>query len=272
VSNLSVPSAVELISVHVPKTAGSTFGKFILPQIYASEQILYDYDYLPIDTLIQKGRLTTETRVIHGHFPAKKYREYYPNAKIVIWLRNPIILLISAYYFWMTLNPDHLILNKDYRYVVENKLDLSEFVKQSFTHNLTSNYFAKGMKLTDFYFVGIQEFFRDDLNDIQNSLGWPPFKVMTSNRNSYENYQDKVMDSLTNQSLIKKIIECNSADMEMYQEALSLRTQRKGLSTSIEMYELSLKESQSRLKYNSCKEAKLNKCSGLGSEHGVNPP
>lgn len=270
--NLSLSSTVELISVHLPKTAGSTFGKVILPQIYPRSQILYDYDDLPINTLIQKSQLTTETRVIHGHFPATKYREYYPNAKIVIWLRNPILLLISAYYFWMTLNPDHLILNKDYRYVVENKLDFADFVKQSFTHNITSNYFVKGMKLTDFYFVGLQEFFRDDLNDIQNSLGWPPLKVLSSNCNSYDNYQDKVTDSLTNESLVKKIVSLNSADIEMYQEALRLRTQRKGLSSSIEMYELSLKESQSRLKYNSCKEAKLNKCSGLGSEHGVNPP
>lgn len=270
--NLSLSSTVELISIHLPKTAGSTFGQVILPQIYPPSQILYDYDDLPINTLIQKGQLTTETRVIHGHFPAKKYREYYPNAKIIIWLRNPVLLLISAYYFWMTVNPDDHILNENYRYVVENKLDFSDFVNQSFTHNIISTYFTTGMKLTDFYFVGIQEFFRDDLNDIQKSLGWPPLKVFSSNRNSYDNYQDKVMDSLTNESLVKKIVSLNSADMEMYKEALSLRTQRKGLSSSREMYELSLKESQSRLKYNSCKEAKLNKCSGLGSEQGVNLP
>ena len=271
-SNLSVSSGVELISVHLPKTAGSTFGKVILPQVYPPSQILYDYDGLPINTLIQKGQLTTETRVIHGHFPAKKYREYYPNAKMVIWLRNPILLLISAYYFWMTLNPAHFILNKDYRYVVENKLDFADFVNQSFTHNITSNYFAKEVKLTDFYFVGLQEFFRDDLNDLQNSLGLPPLKVLTSNRNSYDNYQDQVIDTLNNQSLIDKIVAFNSADMKLYKEALSLRYQRKGISNFIEMYEQSLKESQSRLRYNSCKELQLNKCSGLRSEQGVNPP
>lgn len=270
-SNLSVPSAVELISVHVPKTAGSTFGKLILPQIYAPEQILYDYDYLPIDTLIQKGQFTTETRVIHGHLPAKKYREYYPHAKIVIWLRNPILLLISAYYFWMSLNPEHLILNKDYRYVVENKLDFYDFVKQPFAHNMIFNYFTKGMKLTDFYFVGIQEFFTDDLNDIKNKLDWPPLKSTTSNRNYYDNYHDRVMDIFNNKSLLKTIIDINSADMELYKEALSLRYQRKGLSNFIEMYEQSLKESQSRLRYNSFPAEKLTQ-SSLCSEQGVNPP
>ncbi len=267
-----MPSAVELISVHVPKTAGSTFGKAILPQIYPPDHILYDYYDLPIDTLIKEGQLTRETRVIHGHFSAQKYREYYPNTKIVIWLRNPILLLISAYYFCITPSYDNVFFDENHRYVVENQLNLSEFVNQPFTDNMIYNYFAKELKLTDFYFVGIQEFFRDDLNDLQNSLGWPPLKVLSSNRNSYDNYQDKVMDTLNNQSLIDKIVSLNSADMELYKEALSLRYQRKGLSSSIEMYEQSLKESQSRLRYNSCKELQLNKYSGLLSEQGVNPP
>ena len=268
-SNLSVPSAVELISVHLPKTAGSTFGYVVLPQVYASNQILYDYENLSINTLIQKGQLTTETRVIHGHFPAKKYREYYHNAKMVIWLRNPILLLISAYYFWLSFKDNFF--NEQHRHVVENKLNLAEFSENA-PGNMVSNYYAKGMKLSDFYFVGIQEFFRDDLNDLKNNLGWPPLKVLSSNRNSYDNYQDKVMDTLNNQSLIDKIVAFNSADMKLYKEALSLRSQRKGLSNFIEMYEQSLKESQSRLRYNSCKELQLNKCSGLRSEQGVNPP
>ncbi len=265
-------SSVELISVHIPKTAGSTFGKVILPQIYPKHSILYDYDFLPINTLIEEGKLTTQTRVIHGHFSIEKYQLYFNNAKRVVWLRNPIILLISAYFFWMASGRDHIFFNKNHRYVVENKLDFSDFVKQPFTHNMISNYFANGMKLTDFYFVGIQEFFIDDLNDIKNKLGWPTLEFTTSNRNSYENYQDKVMDILTNQSLVKNIVSLNSADMDIYQEALSLRSQRKGLSSFIEMYELSLKESQSRLRYNSFKEPQLNNGSGLGSKQGVNPP
>lgn len=264
-------SSVELISVHIPKTAGSTFGNVILPQIYRQNSILYDNDFLPIETLIKEGKLTQKTRVIHGHFSVEKYREYFPNAKMVMWLRNPILLLISAYYFWISSSIDN-IRNENHRYVVENKLDFSAFVKEPFTHNIISNYFAKGMKLTDFYFVGIQEFFIDDLNDLKQKLGWPTLEVTRSNRNSYENYQDKVMDILTNQSLVKNIVSLNSADMDIYQEALSLRTQRKGLSSFIEMYELSLKESQLRLRYNSFKEPQLNNGSGLGSKQGVNPP
>ena len=158
-TNLSLPSSVELISVHLPKTAGSTFGKILLPPIYPQNQILYDYDNLPINILIEQGKLRTETRVIHGHFPAQKYREYCPYAKIVIWLRNPINLLISLYYFGFSFTDRFFDAN--HRYVVENKLSFSDFLNQPFTHNIVSNDYAKGMKLTDFYFVGIQAFFRE---------------------------------------------------------------------------------------------------------------
>ena len=270
-TNLSLSSGVELISVHLPKTAGTTFGQKILPQIYQRDKILYDSHSLPIETLIREGKFTTKTLAIHGHFPAKKYREYCPNAKMVIWLRNPILLLISAYYFLSSFTDNFF--DKNHQYVVENKLNFSDFLNQPFIDNTASNYFAKEMKLTDFYFVGIQEFFRDDLNDLKNMLGWPTLKVSVANRNFYDNYQAKVIDILNNPSLVKKILSIQSADMELYQEALSLRSQRKGLSSCIEMYELSLKESQSRLRrYNSFKELQLNNCSDLGSEQEVNAP
>ena len=51
---------------------------------------------------------------------------------------------------------------------------------------------------------------------------------MTINRNLYENYQDKVMDILTNKSLVKNIVALNSADMALYQKALNLRVQQRG--------------------------------------------
>ena len=236
-------TSLELISVHLPKTAGTTFGKVILPKIYPQHSILYDYDFLPINTLIQQGKLTTQTRVIHGHFSIEKYRGYFNNAKRVIWLRNPIILLISAYFFWMVSGRDNIFYDENHRYVVENKLEFADFVNQPFTHNILSNYFTKNMKLTDFYFVGIQEFFKNDLNDLKNMLDWPRVKVSVANQNYYNDYQAKVMDILNNKSLVKKIVRIQSLDMELYQEALKLRCQRKGLSSCIETYELSLKES-----------------------------
>lgn len=267
-NNLSWLSEVELISVHVPKTAGSTFGYKILPQVYKSEEILYDNNFLPVNKLIQTGQLRRETKVIHGHFSLTKYLEYCPHSRVVIWLRNPILLLISAYYFWMSFKIDN-IRDPNHRYVVESKMSFCDFVNQPFTQNITFNYFAKGLKVNDAYFVGIQEFFMDDLKNLKNKLGWPPLKVCTSNRNFSEEYQNNVREILLNKILVKNIIDINNADIELYQEALSLRSQRKGISNTLEMYELSLQELQSRLRYNLRKEPKLNNGNSL-SERGQN--
>lgn len=80
------------------------------------------------------------------------------------------------------------------------------------------------------------------------------------------------MDIVNNQSLVRKMVAIQSADIELYQEALRLRTQRKLLSSELLMYELALKKSHSRLKYNSCNESKLNNCSDLCSKKGLHPP
>ena len=88
-------------------------------------------------------------------------------------------------------------------------------------------------------------------------LDWPRVKVNVANQNSYNDYPAKVIDILNDKSLVKNIVRINSLDMELYEEALSLRTQRKNLSSCREMHQLSLKESQSRFRYN-CKELQLN--------------
>jgi len=268
VSNLSLSSDVELISVHIPKTAGSTFGRLVLPKIYPAYQILYDYDNLSINTLIQKGLLTKETRVIHGHFPSKKYKEYCSNAKMVIWLRNPILLLISVYYFWFSFTDNFF--DETHRYIVTNKLGFDEFLEYQSGNNV-SKYFIESLKLTDFYFVGIQEFFMDDLNELKNKLNWPMIKIDTAaNRNAYQNYKEKVIDILNNQSMIEKIVSLNSTDINMYTEALRLRTKRKELSNCIEMYQLSLKESQ--LRYDFYQQYKLSQTNNLSIDDRLNIP
>lgn len=121
-SNLSLPSSVELISVHVHKTAGSTFGYKILPQIYSEENILYDNENLSLETLVERGKLTNANRVIHGHFAAQKYQDYFPRDKLVIWLKNPLIQLISVYFFLYDI-AKYGYRNEQHRYVVEKKIN-----------------------------------------------------------------------------------------------------------------------------------------------------
>ncbi|KOR35683.1 hypothetical protein AM228_16610 [Planktothricoides sp. SR001] len=244
-STASASDSVEIISVHVPKTAGVTFGHIILPQIYSLEQIFYDYESLPVEVL--QDKITSKTKVIHGHFPAIKYQKAYPNAKIIVWLRNPINYLISAYYFWLTFPTDHPNSTDFHKYVVNNQISFEEFINCKQTQNRISIYYCQGINLENFQFVGIQEFFREDLRELQNLLNWPEVKVTPSNRNTYPDYEDLVKSILSDRRLIGRIVSLNSADMELYQAALNLRAKRKGLSNSLQQYQVYLQASQQHL-------------------------
>ena len=246
-STASASDSVEIISVHVPKTAGATFGHIILPQIYGQEKIFYDYESLPVEAL--EDQIKSEHKVIHGHFPAVKYMSKYPNAKIIVWLRNPINYLISAYYFWLTFPTDHPNSTDFHKYVVNNQISFEEFINCKQTQNFISIYYCQGINLENFQFIGIQEFFREDLRELQQLLNWPEVKVTPSNRNTYPDYEDLVRNILSDQRVIRKIVSLNSADMELYQNALNLRAKRKGLSNSLQQYQACLQESKQRLLY-----------------------
>lgn len=246
-STASASDSVEIISVHVHKTAGTTFGRIILPQIYSLEKIFYDYESLPVEAL--QDQIKFEHKVIHGHFPAVKYISKYPNAKIIIWLRNPINYLISAYYFWLTLPTDVPNSTDFHKYVVNNQISFEEFINCQPTQNVISRYYCQGINLEKFQFIGIEEFFREDLRELQQLLNWPEVKVTPSNRNTYPDYKDLVKNILNDRRLIRKIVSLNREDMELYQEALNLRAKRKGLSNSLQQDQVCLQESKQRISF-----------------------
>jgi ubiquinone/menaquinone biosynthesis C-methylase UbiE len=246
-STASASDSVEIISVHVPKTAGATFGHMVLPQIYSLEKIFYDYEFLPVEVL--QDKFTSKTKVIHGHFPAIKYQKAYPNAKIIVWLRNPINRLISWYYFWLTFPTNEPTSGKFHKYVVNNQIGFEEFIDLQDAQNDISRCYFQGINLENFQFIGIQEFFREDLWELQQLLNWPEVKVTPSNRNTYPDYEDLVKSILSDRRLIGKIVSLNSADMELYQNALNLRAKRKGLSNSLQQYQVYLQESQQRSQF-----------------------
>lgn len=245
-SHASASNSVEIISVHVPKTVGSTFGKIILPQIYGKEGVFYDNNEndksLPVEAVQQK--LTSQIKVIHGHFYAAKYCQVYPNAKTIIWLRNPILLLICRYYLWLSIKINFNRLQKN---IVDNNFSFENYIDIPETQNFISRGFCRKINLTDFTYVGIQDFFKEDLQELRSLLRWPEVKGGIHNQNKHLDYEEKVKHILSDRRLIGKIVSLNREDMQLYQEALNLRAKRKGLSNSLQQYQVYLQESQQHL-------------------------
>ncbi|NEP44078.1 MAG: sulfotransferase family protein, partial [Okeania sp. SIO2H7] len=215
-------SRIEIISVHVPKTGGTTFKK-VLKQVYQDEEIFFDY---PHKGPIRNKLLTSDrslTRVIHGHFPGNKYDYKYPHARKIIWLRNPINRLISHYFFWKSWQ----VLTFPQETIEEDELArVVEFAERPEVRNILAANFLQNQSLTDFYFVGIQEFFREDLVQLEQCLKWPNFELEDKNKNPYPEYQLLLKKLLESSEIISKIGELNREDREIYREALSLREER----------------------------------------------
>ncbi|MDJ0518101.1 MAG: methyltransferase domain-containing protein [Trichodesmium sp. MO_231.B1] len=215
----------KVISIHVPKTAGTTFKK-VLRQIYHPEEIFFDY---PHRGDLRNKMLTNPklgVKVIHGHFPCHKYNSKFPEFKKIIWLRDPIKRLISLYFFWKTWQ---ILVESDAENlapVKESSLTFIEFAAKPEMQNIIKSKFVQEEKLIDFYFVGIQEFFSEDLHELKAMLNWPEYELETQNTNPYPEYKLLLEEVLSNQEIINKISAINQEDIELYQEALSLRERR----------------------------------------------
>ncbi len=94
-----------------------------------------------------------------------------------------MLRLISLYFFWKSLprTEDESLHN----YVQEKNLDLVEFAKIPQLRNEMSQYVG-GRNLTDFYFVGIQGFFKDDLTNLCQMLNWPEIQITYENTNKHK--------------------------------------------------------------------------------------
>ena len=208
---------VEIISVHVPKTAGTTFSQ-ILSDVYGIEAVFQDNLNVLDSQIYKPSDLPADIKVIHGHFHLDKYNGYFPDAKRVIWLRNPVVRLISNYFFWRTQEVG-VPRNMDV-------LGILEFAEYPGMQNVVTNYIGKN-QLSDFYFVGIMEFLESDLENLKTMMGWPELNIPIRNKNTFGNYEYKLREILDDNELIKKLAQSNSLDMELYQEALNLRAKRR---------------------------------------------
>lgn len=234
VNNLSV----ELVSVHIPKVAGTLF-RSVLQKIYGEKQCFWDYTpYLRINSnnlYDDLNKILPHYKVIHGH-TAWRWVHHFKTAKKIVWVRNPIVRVISQYFyvtsfpqeFWMTKPGGELN-----QYIIESNMQLEDYIELE-----SPNYLYAHCNLQDdinnlaniYDFVGIQEFLNSDFIDLSRSFGWPKVELWKENETQHSQYKDGLKNALADTKLISKIVSFNKKDVELYKFALELRAQRKGLS------------------------------------------
>lgn len=221
---------VDIISIHTPKTAGTLFLD-VLKSVYGEEKIFRDYSGKDPQNYSRIDAITDNIQVIHGHFRTQWYENCFPSAKRITWLRHPLFRFISFYYFWMSLpyDEDASPLRK---YAQKNNLSLVELAEHPNMKNQMMFNFVGQQSLQDYYFVGIQEFFVEDLLELGVNLNWPQatvqyFSQLTSNKNPNARYFQYVDEVLSDRSLVARLSLALEADCELYQSALEMRADRR---------------------------------------------
>ena len=211
-------SEVEIVSVHLPKTAGTSFRR-ILINTYGEEKVFKDYKKQNVSEILSeiKGQ---NIRAIHGHFKVDKYEGYFPDAKRIIWLREPIKRLISNYWHQVThfqnrkLNLDEIELEKE-KFLI--------YAKKPNFRNLMSRHF-RTKNIDNFWFVGVTEFFEEDAAEIQGLLGWPELTISKINKHKYPKvYSAFVSSVLSDSEMIDRLTSLNLKDIKLYDNALKIR-------------------------------------------------
>lgn len=220
------------ISVHIPKTAGSSFLRH-LEQLFP-KRVCYDYgnQYALSDPNSPTAKIYAHRAVkiarfrirvrqhrketdqcIHGHFRADKYDASFPNAQLITWVRDPVERVISQYYFWQR-NPDlgHSIC----AHMLRNKLSLLEFASIDAMRNLQATYLGP-KQIANFWFVGIQENFDDCIRSLYNQLGTDYAEIKIKNINPGKPLHAKYT---VESEIRRKIADLNQADMAIYAAAV----------------------------------------------------
>lgn len=159
-----------LVSLHLPKTAGSSFFQ-VLCQSFGDD-CMKDYADLPVNTPCYKrngkallngvlnGWRREEVACVHGHFLPLKYR-FLPSARYITWMREPAERMVSHYYYWLrNYNPDEA--GYMHARVVEENWSLERFCFSPEFRNVYKQ-FLWGFPLGKFDFIGITEFYEQDL-------------------------------------------------------------------------------------------------------------
>jgi hypothetical protein len=199
-----------LVSVHVPKCAGTSF-KAVLQGIYG-RRLMLNYGVFFKREDVRAEMIPDDTECIHGHFEADALLDLYPDATLITWVRHPVERLVSNYHFFLR-NPDQ----HDFcsRTLSEKSLTLREFADLEAMQNEATRHFA-GKQVEDFRFVGISERFAESLchfgDVIKTDILSPvPFDNVNPDRKSMR-YRISTAD-------YHYVLERNLKDLAFYDEA-----------------------------------------------------
>ena len=170
---------MKIVSVHIPKTGGTTFYHYL--QVSFGALLSPNYkrrDIIKLKDGIQKLNLT-DSEIIHGHFYAQeiKHLVYENEYKPITWVRDPVNRVISNYKFFKEGLINASRNNKQYHLNKHRRNEtIIEYASKEENRNRMSK-FLNGIKLSDFLFIGVFDFFDEELLRFSKIINKPYINV-----------------------------------------------------------------------------------------------
>lgn len=202
----------KIISVHIPKTGGSTFKHLLLNQL--KDVTILAGKPLFSRHLNEKPCIfdinIINHKIIHGHFSVEQLSGISNSDKIITWLRNPVDRVISHYYYWK--NRPNINMHPIEEKIKFNNLSLLEFSQIPSMQNVQS-YFCQDKNRI--FFFGITEFYKESIELLEKDLSI----VINYDIDKIKNVGKK---EFVSEEVREAICKSNLKDIELYSEALQI--------------------------------------------------
>jgi hypothetical protein len=220
--------SLELVSIHIPKTAGHSF-KGVLTSVFGKENILHanalqgyfriiggDILLMGIDTL---EKICNNYKVIHGHFTFRDIETIYDNFRPLLfaWVRDPVERVVSYYNYLLRKK----LIEKKFVIGFEDEPDLVDYARKKNARNVMSRC-LEGIDLEEIDFLGVFEYIQEEIEHLSNMMSWG--RVTLEHKNKSEVIRKKRPPVSEEEKRI--IRDLNEEDVEIYERALILREKR----------------------------------------------
>jgi hypothetical protein len=201
-----------VISIHIPKCAGTSFRK-ILADVYGP-RLWLNYGTIFSKRDYKPDIITPKVPCIHGHFFADAFDDLVPQPHLITWVRHPVDRVVSNYYHSLR-SPD--MRDDCCRLLHEKNLSLVDYAELDWMRNLATRYLAQ-KPLETFSFVGISERFEESLEVFGRSFKCSvPVSAPCLNTNPERTTSNYPLPSL----VYEHILSLNQADFAWYEAAVA---------------------------------------------------